>query len=635
MHPPYREDISPQTCLTALLLLSLLSAVLITVFFAPGDILSSEPMYTDDYSMHYAQCISTKRFFLTEGKCWGYDPYFLAGFPRGVLVNADNKAWELYYFLLSPLLGSGFAFKSYVLLFLLLYPLCIHAAARNFSLSRAEALLSAFLGILFLHLSLCIDLIKWGMVSYVIMCFYSLYVASLFYRLLAEFTWKRYAAVMVCGTVLLMMHILAPLHIFIVLVILYIVFFRNLSTTRHAAVLLLPVMILAFNSYWLIPIAQMLHYKTDRPENYAWTLQIRSIFEPFIVYVKQCRSIPSNAPTLNNTFFEACLLLFGLKGLFHLFDKGHKKTVYSLAGGFVFVFFLTYYGSHFDGLAQFQPQRFAIPLNLFLLIPAAAGLAPSVRRLFLHKTAGSLIFIFTLLFVVLYKPVLRPFGIYYKHKTHRLSCTFPVELHRLLDAVKKHTSREGRILIEDSESGGGKPEEYYGGHYPALFPEHVKREYLAGPRPMYPIKHSYASFASGVLFEKNITDYSLDTLKKMFDIYNVKWIVCWKRESIDFFNRFPDYIRNVCVIDKFTLFEVFRTPSYFLQGGGVVVAGYNYINVESATAEDAEIVLSYHWHDTLRVEPAGTLKRVMIGDDPIGFIGITDPPAAFRIRNLY
>jgi hypothetical protein len=98
------------------------SAYSITLFLKPGDIFSPSPIYTDDYAMHFSQCLSTARFFSSAGKCWGYDPFFLAGYPAGTLVNADNKAWEIFFLLLS-FLPEGLAFKLYLMLFLLLYPL--------------------------------------------------------------------------------------------------------------------------------------------------------------------------------------------------------------------------------------------------------------------------------------------------------------------------------------------------------------------------------------------------------------------------------------------------------------------------------------------------------------------------------
>ncbi len=98
---------SKLTTLTLVVIL-LVSAYLTTIFLKPGDIFSNAPIYTDDYAMHFSQCLSAKRFLSLFGKCWGYDPFFLAGLPRGALVNADNKAWELFFSVLSPW-SEGFA----------------------------------------------------------------------------------------------------------------------------------------------------------------------------------------------------------------------------------------------------------------------------------------------------------------------------------------------------------------------------------------------------------------------------------------------------------------------------------------------------------------------------------------------
>ena len=135
-----------------LIAIFLLSTLLITVFLRPSDIISDTPIYTDDYSLHYSECLSAQQFFSSAGHCWGYDPFLLAGFPRGSLANADNKAWELFYFILFPLLGKGLAFKAYLILFLLLYPFFIYLTARNFNLTREQSIVASVLALLFLIL---------------------------------------------------------------------------------------------------------------------------------------------------------------------------------------------------------------------------------------------------------------------------------------------------------------------------------------------------------------------------------------------------------------------------------------------------------------------------------------------------
>jgi hypothetical protein len=625
---------SKKTTALSLTLIFLLSAYLITIFLQPGDILSPHPVYTDDYSMHLSQCLSTKRFLSTFGKCWGYDPFFLAGFPRGALVNADNKAWELFFFALSPVLSEGLAFKAYLILFLLLYPFLLYAAARNFNLSRGVSVIASVLAVLFFYLSIAIDFIAWGMLSFVFVCYLSIYLFSLFYKLFESFSWTRYSFLLIVSSLTLMMHILTPAVLFVPLLILYVCNMRKLSFSRHLALAFMAVIILLVNSYWLIPVVQFFQDKTVRPENYNFTLQIKNPLEPLNVYVRQHQtSLYRKVPQLNNTFMEVLLLLFGIGGFYYMWKARTIKLMLSIAGGALSLFVIAYYGSHTDFFPQLQPQRFTIPLNIFLIIPASMCIFLVLQTLFKGRSKLAVCFIASIIFVLLVGPVAKPFKALYSYDLYRLSCTFPKPLQDLLAWLENNTDRKGRILIEDSESD--TEHQYYGAHFPALFPEQVKREFLCGPRPMYPIKHSYASFTSGVLFEKKISDYSLEELKEMFDLFNVKWIVSWSSESRDFFSRYPGYLVQLQTIDSFTMYEVQRTPSFFLKGEGTATSDYNRIELGEVTPQDSQIIISYHWMQGLRTKPPRKIERVFLGNDPIGFIRILDPPRSLVVYNTY
>jgi hypothetical protein len=612
------------------------SAFSITLFLKPGDIFSPSPIYTDDYSMHFAQCLSTKRFLSSSGKCWGYDPFFLAGFPRGALVNADNKAWELLFYVLSSF-SEGFAFKIYLLLLLIIYPFLLYGAARNCNLSRGVSVIASVLSLFFFHLSIAIDFVSWGMVSYVFVCFFAIYLFSLLYKLFEQFTWKRYCIFVVLSSLMLLMHILSPLILFVPLLILYACNMRTLTFSRHIALLLMALIVLVLNSFWLIPLVQFFQDKTARPENYSFTLQIDNLLEPVTVYFQQKQSIlHRKAPQLNNTFIEVILLLFGIGGLYSLGKERKMKLMLALAGGTLFLFAIAYYGSHTTLFPQLQPQRFTIPLNIFLIIPASISMFLMFQMLFTGRNKRTVCFSAVLMFVLLVGPVGKPLKAIYSYNLYRLNCEFPPPLRELLNCLETTTSREGRILLEDSEFSKETPQhEYYGGHFPALFPEQVKREYLCAPRPLYPIKHSYASFTTGVLFEKKIEDYSLQELKERVEIYNVKWIVCWLEQSKKVFNRYPDYLVKKAEIDTFTIYEVNKNPSFFLKGEGVVKSDYNRLALSQLAAADDEVIISYHWMKGLQSNPARKLERVFVGNDPIGFIRIIDPPHSLVISNKY
>lgn len=308
-------DLSKRTALIILITILLFSSLLVTVFFDPKEILSNAPMYNDDFSMHYAQCITTKHFISTWGQMWGYDPFFLAGYPKGVL-HPDIIAWELFYYVTSPALGSGLSFKLYMLIFLVMYPLCIYCAARNFNLSRTVSLTASFLSILLFHLTLAVDFVFWGVVSYVIVCFFSVYVFSAFYRLFERFTWAMYLWVALISSLLFLMHVLALIHLVAPLFLLYILSARKMTGLQNAAVLFIPFIMAGINSFWLSLIFEFYGYKTAQPENYEFTLQIKNVFEAIKVYVEQRRSINSTTPLLNNTFFD--IIMFGSSGLYCL-----------------------------------------------------------------------------------------------------------------------------------------------------------------------------------------------------------------------------------------------------------------------------------------------------------------------------
>ena len=321
-----------------LILILIISAFSITLFLPPEHILSDAPIYSDDYSMHFSQCISAKRFLLSEGKCWGYDPFFLAGLPRGALVNADNKAWELFFFALSPL-SEGLAFKAYLFLFLLTYPLLLYGAARNFNLSKGVSVIASALAVIYFHLSIAIEFASWGMLSFVFVCYLSLYIFSLFYKLFENFTWKRYCILAILSSLTLMMHILAPAVLFVPLSILYICNMRKLSLSRHLALALMAAGILLVNSFWLIPIVEFFQDKTVRPENYTFTLQVNNPLEPLNVYLRQKQSLLyRKIPQLNNTFVEVLLLLFGIGGFYYMWKTRSTKLMLSILGGTAFLF---------------------------------------------------------------------------------------------------------------------------------------------------------------------------------------------------------------------------------------------------------------------------------------------------------
>jgi hypothetical protein len=55
----------------------------------------------------------------------------------------------------------------------------------------------------------------------------------------------------------------------------------------------------------------------------------------------------------------------------------------------------------------------------------------------------------------------------------------------------------------------------------------------------------------------------------------------------------------------------------------------------SRRSGEGELVLRYHWLETLRCRPGCELHRVEVPGDRVGFIGVSNAPPDFEIGNSY
>jgi len=77
------------------------------------------------------------------------------------------------------------------------------------------------------------------------------------------------------------------------------------------------------------------------------------------------------------------------------------------------------------------------------------------------------------------------------------------------------------------------------------------------------------------------------------------------------------------------------TPSFFIKGRGAVKSDYNRLELSAVVPEDGEIIISYHWMQYLKTDPELTMEQAMVGDDPVGFIRIINPPPSLVVYNAY
>ncbi len=590
-------------------------------------------IYTDDYSFHYADSQYKGIYLDKYNMMFGYNPYVRAGSTCNVFFSVDNYGWSLFVYLLS-FLPPGISFKLYLILTILSIPFLLYWSSGNFGLTRKEASICSVLGTFFLQVSVCVDFLYWGTVSYILSCYLSLLIISFFYRFAekgktADIIW--FALFFTAG---FWVHIFTAIHLLIPFIVCYISCFKKLSLKKHFLVFASLVFVFLLNSIWLIPCLIFLaDYASLTRENIIYTTA--SLTEPLNTYFFFNFKFNEylNIPFQKSGIVDFILMGTGILGIVEWKKRNQslKYAVFTLTVYFLFI--LSYYGSYWDFSASLTPLRFVIFMNLCLIFPAATGFCRLYELFLRDKPAKvktiSLIVIFYLAGTLLATPYQHLF----QKKSFRLTTSIPAPMQQLASWIRQNTSSDGRILIENSDFESGH--QYYGTHLPYLFPLITQREYISNYSPWADSSDSFATFFWSSLFGKNIARYAPDEAWPYMDLYNIKWIIVWSPASKRYFESAPDSYLFRKKIDRFYIYETNRKGSFFIKGHGKINAELNRIELTDLEPEDGKVIISYRWMKYLRTDPEMPLNKTTMLRDPGGFITLINPPKKVVIFNSY
>jgi hypothetical protein len=196
----------------------------------------------------------------------------------------------------------------------------------------------------------------------------------------------------------------------------------------------------------------------------------------------------------------------------------------------------------------------------------------------------------------------------------------------LIAWIEKDTGQSARILIEDIVAWDGPGPAIYGGaRLVHIIPMLISRELVGGPFPNAFILHHHAGFHNGRLLREPVSNFSDEKLDDAMGLYNIGWAVAWSEKSKARFRDYPEAER-VQTFGYLEVFRINRRHDLFLEGSGQVFADWNKIELSGLSTSTGRVVVSYHWVDGLSSTPDARLEKVMINDDPVGFIGVRDPP---------
>ena len=592
------------------------------------------PIYTDDYSLHYADALYKGAYLKASGMPFGYNPGVRAGTACNAVFTVDNYGWALFVNLLS-FIPPGLAFKLYFLLTLLGIPLILYRSALNFGLERRQAVLCSVLGTLFLHVSVCVDFLYWGTVSYILSCYLCLLTVSFFFRFMRSGGVSNIIWTTVLFAVGLWCHVFSMLHVAVPLAVCYLGGLRSSSPRQHGLTFLCLALVFLLNSIWLVPCLIFLPDVVNNSSHLFFPYTTTSLFEPLNTYlffdIKFNQYM--NIPFPKSGFVDLLLMATGALGM--LGWVGQKESLKALlfAVTVVCFFMLAYYGSFWDFTATLTPLRFVIYMNICLCVPAAAGLTRMYDALLRDRSrtirTGALAAAGYLVVTLLATPYYHLFV----KEDFQLLTRLPQPVGELTEWICANTNPGGRILIENSDFESCH--QYYGTHVPYLLPLMTNREYIGNYAYYATSPDAFTSFNCGYLFRRRIGDYAPDDLRPYMDVYNIKWIIAWSDEARRFFEAAPQHYRFRVRVDKFFVYEVDRDGTFFLRGRGRVEAGPDRIVLSDLQPDDGVVVLSYHWMRYLRADPAAELEQTFFLNDPVGFILLRNPPERLVISTSH
>ncbi|HKU40392.1 MAG TPA: hypothetical protein VJR89_19660 [Polyangiales bacterium] len=611
-------------------------------YFAPlSAIFTPRPIQGVDFDLHIGQVYRVVEGLRGWGKSWVYDVRLLAGQPEGAITDAGSKAWELWTYLLHAAgVDLAIAFNSWVLLVMLACPVLIYAAARSFELSAPASLGAAALASAlwffdsFVHWVWFVGMVSWALAS----CSCAL-TLGLFYRFVRT---RSAPAAIGCGVCLGLGHLIHPYSFFVLAVPLAALYLRARKTLPGGAQLAIAGMIvftLASNAYWLIVAAQHWHYVLDS----AFYAQGKLAYLAYDFLGVLRAGSDTGVIGVRSGFRLACFAL-AVAGLVSLRRSADPRGL-PLAIGVIGVGAFAYLGASLVLFAQMQPYRTLVAASLLSTIPAALFLERAASELQqkppalatrLLLAACALLVVQHLAQEVLYfapralpeteafpdgspSPLMkygflkRPEGP--SHVTY--SVPHPPDVEAGYDAcvrwLEEHVPAGARLLVEGGVLGeriawrtrfevlGGFVERNVAHAYANYF----RRYHAPPPEP------EIASYLRSYAVEYVITVYPHPELER------------------------SPALQLIHTLPKFRIYRVLQPTTRVLSGRGQVEARTNRIDVRGSDP-DQPLLLSYHFHEALRCEPACRVERETRVMDVVGFIRIPAPhPRELRIFNAY
>jgi len=606
-------------------LVALLHAAVIARMVSLRGLIRSGPIRSGDFAAHYYQAAHAAEHLSRSGSLWGYDPYWMAGYPEGLISLIDNKLF-LLVFAAVPASGRTIAFNAMIVLMLLAVPLLGYWAGRLAGGSRIEATCVALAGMV-ATFTVPVVVFFWvgGAISFFFAAALAVPVSLGLLKAVEKERWVSLAWLGWSAGAMLAVTThpaILPALAAALCTALAMPRGRWVETVVKLAVLSVAI---AIPLWW--PVTAM-RYATQGAQwaSVAWWdkggvfLQggRQRLWADWVWHLLHTE--PGWSGGAGGLVALAILALAGL-GASHASCRSTRLAPW-LAVAACFV--LAYGTSRFVSMRFAQPYRYLVPFAFFLCVPAGRGAAAwfeqiRARSVLAMIGAGMLVLVIGESSLAAKDVILGG-----------VEDPAEIELVEFQKEGSRSEASEGRLLVESSWSQlpvfAGSVRQMTVKRF-ALLPLWLGRECLGyiGTAPIS--SQFYASFAFTRLLGLDLLRARTLELDETLRRYAVSSIVACSPQARGALGRFPSVVEPLREVADCQVFQVSRPhTSRLLEGRGRATAGIDRIEVRDAEGE--RIVLKYHWIPGLRTDPPLGLKEYRVPRAPVGFVAVY--PAGVR-----